>query len=163
MILYINLIRTNNLTAKIIHLGELLNSGCKKSYNHCEVGFVENRIRYTSGSREDGTKTVKWLDYLNKYNDRIEDISEYKIELSEQEYNTVIDYINSVEGTKYEYFMFLCYAIKLVTKKWFGSSTSKRLFCVEHCIRAINKTGRFKKLETNLWPNELKQFLDKNF
>lgn len=152
-------IRSNNFTAKLIHLGEKLRSWknkepYQKCYNHWEISYTDNGIEYTSGSRSDGTTTIKWQDYLNKYNKHIEDIYEFELEISNSQFNKLKQYLLQVEGRKYEHFMFLWYTVKLVFGTWFGSRSDNKLYCVEHVVRGLNKIYN-TKLDTTVWPNEL--------
>lgn len=159
---YFTMIMTTNFSAKLIHLGEKLNGHDGLVLNHCEVGWECNGIRYTSGSRADGTTTMKWDDYFNKYKKRIKVIKEWKIELTNEEWFRLKCYLDDVEGVKYEYSMFLFYSLKLIFGKWFGSKNKKRLYCVEHNVRATNILRKWEKLSMDIWPTELQNFYNNN-
>lgn len=156
------MIRTNNLSAKLIHLGERLAGFNGMSLNHCEVVYERDGIRYTSGSRADGTTTLKLDDYYNKYKKRIKVIEEWEIELTNEQWFNLKCYLDEAENVKYEYNMFFFYTLKLIFGKWFGRKDKRRLYCVEHNIRALNATKRFEKLLTYIWPHELQKFYNNN-
>lgn len=156
------MIRTTNFSAKLIHLGERLNGSNRLSLNHCEIGYERNGVRYTSGSRADGTTTIKWSNYFNKYKKRIKVIKEWEVELTNEQWYNLKCYLDEVEGNKYEYSMFIFYSLKLIFGKWFGKKDKRRLFCVEHNVRALNATKRFKKISIDIWPHQLNKFYNNN-
>lgn len=158
----ITIIRTKNITARLIHLGMWLWAVLRfkkptKSYNHCEVRYGE----MTSGAIADGVKTRPWAYYLFEHRKKYFDWIDYELNLTEEEWKRGKEYLDKVEGTPYEFENFWFHAIYIFTGKWLGSTTNKKLYCYEHGIRFIN-AAKGLNLDTNMNPYQFRIWADNN-
>ncbi len=156
------LIRTHNFSARLIHIGMFLWAILRfkkpvKVYNHCEIRYDN----YTSGAVAEGVKTRLWEDFIKEHKGKYFKYIEYDINLKPFEKNRVRFYLSKANGTKYEYSNFFWHTIKIILGKWYGNRSSKKLFCYEHCIRALNASGKFN-LSPYMNPYEFKKWADKN-
>lgn len=158
----IAIIRTKNLSARIIHIGMWLYCVLRfikpqRTYNHAEVklGF------FTSGAIPKKVKTRPWKEYLAHYEDKFFRHIEYPVPLSEDEINKGLDYLNEVEGTPYEFENFWYHTIKIFKNVWRGSNTTRQLYCYEHVIRFLNATGKYD-LDPFMNPYQFKVWADNN-
>ena len=137
------LVRSYNFTARVIHLGMFLwyvlrFKNPKYCYNHCEIKYGN----LTSGAISKGVKTRDFKEYL-------EDLKKYKlkcyeIELTDEEYEYGMGYLKEAENTKYEFKNFLWHAFKIFTDRWYGDTCASELYCYEHVIRFLNRTGKYQ-------------------
>lgn len=136
------LIRSYNLSARIIHIGMFLWYILRfkkpiKCYNHCEVKYGDS----TSGAISKGVKTRNYEEYLK-------DLKKYKLltydlDLTKKEYENGLKYLEEAEGKKYEFENFLFHAFKIFSDKWYGDTSASELYCYEHVIRFLNSTGKY--------------------
>jgi len=160
MEIIISIIRTHNFSAKLIHIGMWLwciFRGLKpqKTFNHCEFRYMG----FTSGAISEGVKTRNWLSYWTglKKKSKID----YSLTLSNAEWDFVEKYLNNAENTKYEFENFWWHLVKIITGKWEGDKTTKKTYCYEHVIRALNAIGRFD-IDVFMNPYEFKIWADSN-
>ena len=149
--------RTKKISSRAIQLGDWLyerKTGLKhiKSFNHWELGY--NGL--TSGSIAEGTVTRNYSEYLKTVKG---EVKEWHLTLSDEQWKNCKAYLDEAEGIKYEYEIFALYPLTLICGKWLGSKTMKRLYCVEHVIRALNASG-LTDWPFNLWPVQLQHYLD---
>ena len=156
----VSIIRSYNLTAKMIHLGMFL--WCifrfkkpKKSYNHCEIRFGN----LTSGAIASGVKTRKWDNY---YNESKKQVIDYELKLTNEEMFRSYLFLKSTENIPYEFENFLWHLIKIITGFWIGSKTNNHTYCYEHGIRWINNTFNVE-LDVFMNPWQFKEWADKNY
>ena len=162
MIVKIRIIRTHNFSARLIHVGMWLWAilRFKKpqiTYNHCEI-YYDGK---SSGAIAEGVKTRDWEEVLNEHKGKYFSYIQYKLKLKPYEWDRAKEYLNKVEGTKYEYSNFIWHTVKIVLWKWVGNKTDKKLFCYEHCIRFLNATTKYN-INPYLNPYEFRLWADKN-
>lgn len=155
----ISLIRTKNASAKLIHFGmwvyEKLNKiKHQKCFNHSEVRYDDR----TSGAIKDGIVDRDWDSYIKSL--KQVEYTDVNIYLTDEQYDKGMAYLKDVEGTKYEYAMFVWHGFKVLTGKWLGKRNRDKLFCYEHAIRFINATGKYK-LDPYMNPVQFRLWVDK--
>lgn len=158
----LSLVRTHKITALIIHLGMFLYAILrflkpKRSWNHDEIRFGE----LTSGAIAEGVKTRSWPYYVAEHHGKYFRHYDYLLELTDEEWAKGYEYLKQAEGTKYEYANFLYHAIKIFTGVWAGSRSTRQAFCLEHAIRFINATGKYK-INPYISPYEFEAWADNN-
>lgn len=152
----IALVRTNNFTARLIQIGGYIEAKRKgieprMIMNHAEIRHGDK----TSGALSKGVKTREWLPYWLSLKHAQK--KEYVLNLTPEQARKGQKYLDEAEGTKYEYSMFLFHALKIFFGVWFGSRSSRKLFCFEHIINFLNATGKYSispyisPLEFDLW------------
>lgn len=156
----IAIIRTKNISAKIIHLGGLVESlirlkKSEKIYNHTEVIIGD----ITTGAIDSGVKSRNWLVYWHKVQPA--EKIEYLIDMNESEKKKAYSFIDEYQDVKYEYSMFLFHGIKIFWNKWFGSKSNKSFFCYEFMIKFLNCTKGYN-IDPYLSPSEFKKWADNN-
>ena len=129
----------------------------EKCYNHFEVGFGE----MTSGAIKEGIQVRKWDDYVKEHKGKFFKYVEYELNLNEEEKKKGLEYLKETEGTPYEFANFIWHFLKIITGKWEGNETDRKLFCYEHGIRFLNATGKYD-LNPYLNPYQFKKWADKN-
>ncbi len=153
------LVRSYNLSARIIHLGMFLwyilrfkkPSYC---YNHAEIKYGN----MTSGAISEGVKSRNFEEYLKKLGKY--KLKRYNIKLTKKQYNKGMEYLKEAENTKYEFKNFFYHALKIFTDKWYGDTSSSELYCYEHVIRFLNNTGKYY-INPFLNPIEAEKLFDK--
>lgn len=136
------LVRSYNITAKIIHVGMFLwyvlrFKKPKYCYNHAEIKYGD----MTSGAISEGVKSRNFEQYLKdlgKYK-----LKKYTVELTKKEYERGMEYIKEAENTDYEFKNFFYHALKIFTDNWYGSTDSSELYCYEHVIRFLNESTKY--------------------
>lgn len=154
----IALVHTHNFTARLIQAGMWLWAVVRakkpyKTWNHFEVRYDN----LTSGAVGEGVITRPWEDYVQSK--KFIEYIVYALPLTPEEQNKGLAYLQSVEGHKYEYAMFLWHFIKIICGHWHGAETQKKMFCYEHGIRFMNATGKYD-LDPYLNPYEFKMWAD---
>lgn len=160
MFVSVTIIRTYNFTAKMIHLGMWL--WCvfralkpKKTFNHCEVRYGE----LTSGAIAEGVKTRPWAYYVHGIKKM--QWENYCLELTEEQLRKGLAYLETAEGSPYEFENFWWHLVKIITGKWKGSKTTRQTYCYEHGIRFLNATGKYD-LDPFMNPYEFNVWADTN-
>lgn len=158
----ISLVRTKNITALIIHFGMFLYAVLrlkkpKVVYNHVEVRFGE----LTSGAIAKGVETRPWPYYVYEHKGKYFKHFDYELDLTDEEWAKGYAYLKSMEGVGYEYANFFYHAIKIFTGVWTGSRSTRQAFCLEHAIRFINATGKYK-YDPFASPYQFEKWADKN-
>lgn len=151
----IMLVKTSNLSAKLIRFGMdvyalkngLLRIDC---FNHCEIVIGDQ----TTGAISPVVKTRNVYDYLQSLKDKgiYVDHKFIELTLTNDEFNAGIELLNEFEGVKYEYFMFISHAAKILFNFWLGLKRDKRVSCYELLIRYLNSLNRHPKLDVTLNP-----------
>lgn len=157
--LQIVLVRSYNITARVIHLGMFLwyvirFKKPKFCYNHLEVKYGD----MTSGAISEGVKSRNFSQYLKdlgKYKLKI-----YNVYLTDRQYNKAMEYLKEAEDTEYEFENFFWHALKIFTDKWYGSKDTSELYCYEHGIECLNATGKYK-INPYLNPVEAEKLFNK--
>ena len=162
--IYIRLIRSKGITAYLIRLGMWLYAILRfkkptKTYNHVEVGYgVDGAL--SSGAIAKGIRIRPWNLVLKHYKGKVE-VKSYIIPVTDVEYSKFLDYMLKVNYNKYEFGNFFLHLLKIIFGVWVGKRSTKKLYCYEHGIYALNATGKYN-LDPYLNPYEFQKWADKN-
>jgi len=129
----------------------------KKCYNHAEVHVAD----MVSGAIGGGVTTRPWGKYKAKFENRYLKYIDYHLDLTEYQKQKGIEYLQKVEGHKYEFENFWWHVVKIITGTWSGNKNTKELYCYEHAIRFLNATGKYN-ISPYMNPYEFKVWADEN-
>lgn len=173
--MYVVLIRTHNLSARLIHLGMFLWAILrfkkpKYIYNHVEIVYRDKKGNLmTVGAVSPTVRIMKWEDYVEEHEGRFFKYKAYEIfpqrfTLHSSKFRNArilaLNFLMTQLGKKYEYANFFYHAVRIFTGKWYGSRTTRRQYCLELAIRTINKSPLIN-LPVFISPYEFQEFLDK--
>lgn len=160
--LTLKLYRTSNLSARLIQLGMWVYSatrGIKQTtcYNHCEIevngesyGAVSPVVR-----KMNAKEYAESLKHTGKYLDsRI-----IPLELTEDEFNRGVQFLERSLGTKYEYSMFISHATYILFGFWLGRKRPVKMSCYELMINCINSLGKYPPIDPSINPRQFEEWI----
>ncbi len=154
-------ITTHNLSARLIHLGmwiyaKLRNKPTRHIDNHFEIRIGED----TWGAISEGVTKRHWQKYVNEHKGKYFTYTNRWFDLTDEELQRGLKFLESQEGTPYEFENFWWFTVYIFTGKWKGSTSFNKIYCYELGIAFINAAKGWN-LNEQMSPYEFYEWNDK--
>lgn len=105
-------------------------------YNHGLIYDPDTDLIYEADFPK--VVAIKRSEWESKKKNKTAIIKRVKLNLTSRQKSIILTYLQEQIGKKYELINFWWHLVKIVTNKWYGSTTDKTHYCFELIIRAIN-------------------------